>query len=203
MQHLPKPVSIWKGEFLQFYDVKTDRRNPKRHWEYVSRPMRRNGVTLVPLTRDGRIIFIEQFRWPLRRYVLELPAGMIESDERHSNRATVAAELEEETGAEVGRISFLARGPLLPGVTDELNEFFLVEVTSHPRIIPGTFRLKGRTGNREEGEDIRAVYAVPAARAADWLERRAKRGGLVDLRTYVGLFLSRRKAERTLRRRAV
>jgi ADP-ribose pyrophosphatase len=190
---LPEPVLLRGGEFLNFFDVRTDPAHPGRHWEYVRRPHGRTGVTLVPVTADGRIILIDQFRWPLRDYVLELPSGLVEVDELGNTRAAAGRELAEETGVEFGSLRLLARGPLLPGVTDEINEFFHADVRRHGPFAADGLRLDVSTGNHGEGERIRAVYALPLGQAADWLDSRRRGGAIVDLRIYVGLFFAERR----------
>ena len=44
-------------------------------WAYATRPNASGVVVIVPVTNDGKLIFVEQFRPPVNAKVLELPAG--------------------------------------------------------------------------------------------------------------------------------
>ena len=83
--------------------------------------IRHNGaVCVLPLTDDGCVICVNQYRYPHERVMLELPAGKIDAGE--SNRELAARrELREETGAVADR---LAEG-LHFGETDPDDDEFL------------------------------------------------------------------------------
>jgi len=51
------------------------------------------GVVAVPVLDDGRLLLIRQFRYPLRKFILELPAGKL--DHGLPPLETVALEIEE------------------------------------------------------------------------------------------------------------
>src|SRR5512142_1205476 len=53
------------------------------------------GVVAVPVMEDGRLLLVRQFRYPLTRHILELPAGKLDSNQ--SAIDTIKRELEEET----------------------------------------------------------------------------------------------------------
>ncbi len=61
--------------------------------EIVKHP---GAVGIIPITSDGKILMVEQFRKPLERSLLEIPAGKLEQGEEPD--ITAARELEEETG---------------------------------------------------------------------------------------------------------
>ena len=61
--------------------------------EVVEHP---GGVCIAPLTADGELVFVEQFRYPYSEVVLELPAGKLEKGEDPFEAGK--RELEEETG---------------------------------------------------------------------------------------------------------
>ena len=57
------------------------------------------GVCVAPLTEDGELIFIRQFRYSYEEVILELPAGKLEPGENADTEAAGRRELREETGA--------------------------------------------------------------------------------------------------------
>lgn len=52
--------------------------------------------TIVPVTEDGRLILVEQYRHGLQKITLEFPAGLI--DKQEDPFVTAQRELQEETG---------------------------------------------------------------------------------------------------------
>ena len=67
-------------------------------------------VLVIPVTADGDVVFVRQFRHGRRTVVLEIPGGVMEIGEAPSE--TAARELQEETGYVAGQIALY--GPLLP-----------------------------------------------------------------------------------------
>lgn len=63
------------------------------------------GVCVVPLTRDGMVIMVRQFRYAFGEPLLEIPAGKLEPGEDH--REAGLRELKEETGARCGSFEYL------------------------------------------------------------------------------------------------
>lgn len=70
------------------------------------------GVCVVPITDNGEVIFVRQFRYPFQKALLEIPAGKLEKGE--SPRVCGERELKEEAGAEAEEIIYL--GCLYPTV---------------------------------------------------------------------------------------
>ncbi len=67
----------------------------------------RGGVALVAVTDDNKLVMVSQFRKPVERVMLEIPAGKIEEDENPME--TAIRELKEETGFTAKNISLLSR----------------------------------------------------------------------------------------------
>lgn len=80
------------------------------------------GVCAVPLLGEDGIVLVRQFRYPLKRYILELPAGKLDSDLSHD--ATIAQELEEETGYRAGELSYECSFYTTPGISDEIVHLY-------------------------------------------------------------------------------
>lgn len=70
------------------------------------------GVCVVPLTKEGEVIMVRQFRYAFGEPLLEIPAGKLEPGEEH--RSAGLRELKEETGAECE--SFVYLGVCYPSV---------------------------------------------------------------------------------------
>ncbi len=63
------------------------------------------GVCVAPITDEGELIFIKQFRYAYEEVLLELPAGKLEKGENNDVEAAGRRELEEEVGALAGKMT--------------------------------------------------------------------------------------------------
>jgi ADP-ribose pyrophosphatase len=85
---------VWQGRFL---DVRRDTVQLPNGAQTTREYILHNGaVMVVPILDDGRLVMERQFRYPLRRVMLEFPAGKI--DDGESPFVCGVRELEEETG---------------------------------------------------------------------------------------------------------
>ena len=74
--------TVWKGNFMSAVEITyRDARGAVRTWEALERVGIGGIVVMVAVTPSGNIILERQFRPPLGRDVIELPAGLVESDE--------------------------------------------------------------------------------------------------------------------------
>lgn len=90
--------------------------------EIVKHP---GAVAVIPITTDGKIIFVEQYRKPLERSLVELPAGKIEPNE--APEITAVRELEEETGFTTESLSYITSFYTSPGFADELIHLYFTD----------------------------------------------------------------------------
>jgi ADP-ribose pyrophosphatase len=81
------------------------------------------GAVAVPITSDGKVIMVRQYRKALEQAVLELPAGKIEKGE--APLATIVRELQEETGYTAGIIEFLTAFYPSVGYTNEILYIYI------------------------------------------------------------------------------
>lgn len=96
-----KPIFNGRIIALQVDDVVLpDGQQAKR--EIVKHP---GAVALIPVTVEGKIILVRQFRKALERTIIEIPAGRIEPGE--DPKLTAIRELEEETGLGTKEITYL------------------------------------------------------------------------------------------------
>lgn len=159
---------MWEGRFI------TAKRRGK--WEYVSRARNiRAGVILALVDgADGQeVVLVEQFRVPLGKRCLELPAGLIgDHDDNADEDAAVAAarELEEETGYRAGRMELLGEFFSSPGMVSE--SFSLFRAHDLERV---------GEGGGEPGEDI-TVHHVPLARLPAYIAEKRAEGWAMDVK---------------------
>jgi ADP-ribose pyrophosphatase len=76
-----------------------------------------NWVNVIPVTPDGQVVLIEQYRHGIDAVTLEVPGGMVEPDEPSSFSAATR-ELLEETGYVAEEIIFLGRNHPNPAIQD-------------------------------------------------------------------------------------
>jgi ADP-ribose pyrophosphatase len=109
----------WEGRFIV---AKT-----RGRWEYVSRTRNIRAAVILAIDSEDRVILVEQFRVPLGRPSIELPAGLIgDHDDSADEDAAVAAarELEEETGYRPGRMEAVGEFHSSPGMVSESFTLF-------------------------------------------------------------------------------
>lgn len=89
--------------------------------EYTVHP---GAVGVVALHDDGTVTLVRQFRGPMGRGILEMPAGTCDVD-GEDPEATARRELAEEVGLEAAHWEFLAPLPVSPGVTNQVTRAYL------------------------------------------------------------------------------
>lgn len=82
-------------------------------------------AVILPIDDNGNIVFVNQYRPSLRKWLLELPAGTLESDE--PIEVCAARELEEETGYSANEIIPLGQVTPLAGFCDEIQYLFVAK----------------------------------------------------------------------------
>ncbi|WP_319942758.1 NUDIX hydrolase [Nocardia aurantia] len=81
-------------------------------------------VAVVAVDDDGNLVLIDQYRHPIGRRLLELPAGLLD-EPGESPLAAAERELAEETGLAAASWSTLVEMALSPGFTDEALRIYL------------------------------------------------------------------------------
>jgi ADP-ribose pyrophosphatase len=91
-------------------------------WECVRHP---GGALAVPVTPEGKLVLVRQYRFAAQGRLLEFPAGTIEPNEDPA--ITIKREIEEETGYRSHRWRSLVQFFLAPGYSDEIIYAFLAQ----------------------------------------------------------------------------
>lgn len=121
-----KPISqeyIFKGKIvkLRVDDALLPNGSTAKR-EVIEHP---GGVCIAPLTDEGDLIFVEQYRYPYSEVVLELPAGKLEYGEDPFEAGK--RELSEETGAEATEYASLGKLYPTPGYCGEIIHLYLAK----------------------------------------------------------------------------
>lgn len=80
-------------------------------------------VAVLPLTNDGKMIAVRQFRKPLEKTIVEIPAGKLEKGENPLDCAI--RELEEETGYKAHKLEHFSSFYTSPGFADEILHLYV------------------------------------------------------------------------------
>jgi ADP-ribose pyrophosphatase len=150
-------------------------------WYFVERPNSKGVVTILPLTRERKLIFVEQFRTPLGRKVIEFPAGLMGDEAGHETEEPVVAasrELIEETGYAAQDMELVATTATSPGMANELVHFVLA--WNLDRVGPG-----GGVDN----ENI-VAHEVPLGEARVWLREQQGKGLVIAAKVFAGLYFA-------------
>lgn len=134
-------------------------------------------VAIVPVLDDGTVLLLKQYRHPLGRYVLEIPAGKMDVA-GEDPQETARRELAEEVHHDVADLTHLVTFENSSGWTDERTHLYLGR---------GLTRSQPPDGFQAEAEEAdMEVVRLPVADAIAM----ARRGELTDAKTVLGLLLA-------------
>lgn len=94
------------------------------------------GVGIIAITPENKMVFVRQFRKPLEKVLLEIPAGKIDPGENDHPEITGKRELEEETGYTCDFMTHIASMYLSPGFSNEMMHIYLaneIKKAAHPK----------------------------------------------------------------------
>lgn len=169
--------TVYAGEWLRMMR--------RGHWEYVERTHGEGmAVIVIAVTPEDRVLFVEQFRIPLGKRTIEMPAGLVGDDHAGDTLAEAARrELIEETGWAPGRVDVLLTGPTSAGMSSERIAF--VRATQ--------LRKVGEGGG--VGDEAIIVHEVPRDEAPAWLVAKQREGYELDLKLWAGLWMIERNPD--------
>ena len=140
-------------------------------WECIRHP---GGALAVPVTAEGKLILVRQYRFAIQGRILEFPAGTVEASE--DPLETIQREIAEETGYNAQKWDKLGEFFLAPGYSDEIIYAFLardLEKLETPLL-------------QDADEDMETVFMTP-----EELEKAILEGEPVDAKSVSSLFLAR------------
>jgi ADP-ribose pyrophosphatase len=153
---------VWQGRYI------TAKRRGR--WEYVARARNISAAVIVAVD-DGHILLVEQYRVPIGRACLELPAGLIgDETEGEAVERAAARELEEETGYRPARMVDLGYYYSSPGMVTE--GFHLLRAEGLEKV---------SEGGGVEGEDI-IVHRVKLAELPAFVAEKRAAGVAIEVR---------------------
>lgn len=123
------------------------------------------GAVVLPVTNEGNVILVKQFRYPFQKFLLEAPAGKLEKNE--DSYTCAERELTEETGFSSDKITKLGEIYTTPGFCNEILHLYLAE------------DLKPGKHNREEGEYGMEIHEY----SLDEVDEMIRTGKIVDAKT--------------------
>jgi ADP-ribose pyrophosphatase len=161
--------TMWQGKYISVIK--------RGKWEYVSRTGSTNAVVILAETQ-GKIILIDQYRVPVGKRCLELPAGLVGDEDKDATvEDTAVKELEEETGYTAERIETFGEFQSSPGLVAE--SFTLVRAHGVRKIGEGG-------GNADEQID---VHLVARTDIPEFVRQKRDEGLAVDVKLMIFLNL--------------
>ncbi|MDV2884189.1 NUDIX hydrolase [Alkalihalophilus pseudofirmus] len=111
-----KSNSIYSGKIIDLQVDEVELPNGKTSKrEIIKHP---GAVAILPITTEGKLILVRQFRKALEKTIIEIPAGKLDAGEEPADCAK--RELAEETGYVTDNLDFLLSFYTSPGFADEL-----------------------------------------------------------------------------------
>jgi len=155
---------MWEGRFI------TAKREGK--WEYVSRSRGIKAAVILAIDA-GHVLLVEQYRVPLGKNCIELPAGLVgDHDDKADEDSALAAirELEEETGYRAETMENCGEYYSSPGMVSESFSLFRAGGLS-----------KVSAGGGVDGENI-AVHRVALGELDEFLDKKRREGAGIDVK---------------------
>ncbi|MBI3588814.1 MAG: NUDIX hydrolase [Candidatus Liptonbacteria bacterium] len=166
-----KDEVVYDGHYLKtIIRSYRGRTGQRKEWEMVKRKSFRKIVAIAPITDHHEIIFTKTYRIPLKKYIIELCAGLTDKKGEFEIQ-TAKRELLEETGYKVSKIRRFITGPYSSGLVDTQMTIYL-----------GFGAKKASRPKLEESEDITTIK-IPLRKAYSYLTKPPK-NTLVDIKIF-------------------
>lgn len=134
--------------------------------EYLTHP---GAVAILAILDDGRVLLERQYRYPIAKACIEIPAGKL--DPREDHLACAQRELAEETGYTAHKWSFIRCIHPVISYSTEFIDIYLAE-----GLISGKSQL--------DKEEFLDVFAAPLEQLLEWVEQ----GEITDVKTTIAAY---------------
>lgn len=129
-------------------------------------------VIIIPIDKDGNLLFVRQYRHAAGQDLLELPAGTL--DEGEDPAVCAAREIREETGFAADKIEKIGDFYLAPGYSTEFMHVYLARELRHDPL-------------EADADEFLSVEAISFAEAIQMAER----GEIPDAKSLAALLLAK------------
>lgn len=158
---------VYQGSFLKVLKDEVELPNGKKGTrEYIPHP---GAAMVIPVTDQGRLVMLRQYRYALQRVFIEFPAGKIDPGEE--TLKTAQRELREETGLVASAYRHLITIHPVIGYSNEHIEIYLAQGLT-------------KTEAHLDEEEFVDVFEISFEEAME----KMKMGEITDVKTMIGLF---------------
>ena len=122
----------YQGNILKIYEDTVLANGHEAHWDYIHHD---GAAAVLPVTDEGKILMVRQYRNALDRFTLEIPAGKLD-DPKEPKIECAYRELEEETGFKTEKLEYLISVNTTVAFCDEAIDIFVAHnlVPSHQHL---------------------------------------------------------------------
>jgi len=181
-----KEKNIYKGKAISFrVDSVVLPNNKIAVREFIDHP---GAVAVLPVDGDGNIIFVTQYRYPIKKITYEIPAGKLNyKKDNYLKRAK--AELKEETGYIARKMTYLIDFWPTPAFSNEILKIYLA-----------TDLISGKS--KPDDDEFLNVVKISDSKALEMVNK----GIIKDSKTIISIlyyFLNIKKCNSSIRQKRV
>ena len=156
----------YQGAILKIYEDTVLANGHEAHWDFIHHD---GAAAVLPVTAEGKILMVRQYRNALDRYTLERPAGKLD-DPQEPKSECAYRELEEETGFKTENMEYLISVNTTVAFCDEAIDIFVAR-----NLIPSRQHL-----DEDEFIDLKAY-------SSEELKEKILTGEIEDAKTVASL----------------
>ena len=173
----------YQGNILKIYEDTVLANGHEAHWDYIHHD---GAAAVLPVTSEGKILMVRQYRNALNRYTLEIPAGKLDAPDEPKIECAYR-ELEEETGFRTEKLEYLMSINTTVAFCDEAIDIFVAH-----NLIPSHQHLDEDEFVNVKAYELAEVIEVEAWELKD-LEEMIYTGKITDGKTIAALMAYGRK----------